>query len=150
MNMNVNDWKVAVQLPHGDIRWIEDGIVAGLPNEGVVETPELSRKVYEGYQSCVEACGRPVAVIVLVDKLGNQTPEVRAYWQKVMQPDVFCCCALVSQSFFARAISSFLIGLRKPGVPTRIFGELAPAVDWGRQQVRSSPAPIGPPAGLRS
>ena len=135
--MNVDDWEIAIKLPHGDIRWIEDGIVAGLPFEGVVETPELSRQVYEGYVACKEASGWPVAVVVLVDRLGNQTAEVRSYWQKVMTPDVFCCCALVSRSFFARAISSFLIGLRKPAVTTRIFTELGPALEWSRSQVRA-------------
>jgi len=137
MDIDVDKWDVAVELPHGVIYRIQPGIVAGLPNEGVVETPELSKLVYEGYEKCAEEVGHPIAIVVLVDRLGSQTPEVREYWQKVMQPDVLCCAALVSRSFFARAISSFLIGMRKPVVPTRIFSTLDPAIEWANQELKS-------------
>ena len=124
-----------MDLPHGFIYSIAPGVVAGLPDEGVVETPELSRLVYEGYQRCAEEAGHPIAIVVLVDRLGSQTPEVREYWQEVMRPDVLGCCALVSSSFFARAISSFFIGLRKPRVPTRSFATLDQAVAWAKRHV---------------
>jgi len=133
--LDTRGWDVAVELPHGFIYRIAPGIVAGLPNEGVVETPELSRLVYEGYTRCAEEQGHPVAVVVLVDRLGSQTPEVRKYWAKVMKPDVLNCCALVSSSFFARAISSFFIGLRKPVVPTRIFADMDKAIGWCNEQI---------------
>ncbi len=136
-DLGLDAWEVAVQLPHGRIYRIRPGIVAGLPDDGVVETPELSKLVYEGYVQCTEETGSPVAVVVLVDRLGNQTPEVRAYWASVMNPDVMRCCALVSRSFFARAISSFLIGLRRPAVPTRIFAELDAAIAWAESQLAS-------------
>jgi hypothetical protein len=129
------DWQVAVELPHGRIYWVQPGVVAGLPDEGVVETPQLSALVYDGYRQCVEEAGHPIAVVVLVDRLGNQTPEVRAYWQGVMTPDVMCCCALVSSSFFARAISSFLMGMRKPAVPTQMFATLDQALAWSSEQL---------------
>ncbi len=137
MDIDVKKWEIAVELPHGFIYRIAPGIVAGLPNEGVVETPELSQLVYDGYCRCAEEYGAPVAVVVLVDRLGNQTPEVRAFWQRVMKPDVLRCCALVSSSFFARAISSFLIGMRKPTVPTRIFSSLDEAVAWSRSTLHT-------------
>ncbi len=128
-------WDVAVELPHGRIYTIRPGIVAGIPDEGVVETRELSQKVYEGYVECTRELGHPVAVVVLVDRLGDQTPEVRKYWSEVMTPDVMCCCALVSSSFFARAISSFLIGMRPPPVPTKIFATLDQALAWAEDQL---------------
>lgn len=131
----MNDWEVAIQLPHGRIYWIRPGVVAGIPDEGVVETPDQSALVYEGYRECAAEAGHPVAVVVLVDRLGDQTPEVRAFWQEVMQPDVLCCCALVSSSFFARAISSFLMGMRKPVVPTQMFATLDQAVEWSNEQL---------------
>jgi hypothetical protein len=131
-----DDWQVAVELPHGRIYWIQPSIVAGLPDEGVVETPEQSALVYGGYCQCTEEVGHPVAVVVLVDRLGNQTPEVRAYWQEVMKPDVMRCCALVSSSFFARAISSFLMGMRKPVVPTQMFATLDEALTWSSEQLQ--------------
>ncbi len=130
MDIDIEAWEVAHPLPHGMLYWIRPGIVAAVPDEGVVETPELSATVYEGYTRCAEELGHPIAIVVLVDRLGNQTPEVREYWQQVMQPDVLACAALVSSSFFARAISSFFIGIRKPVVPTRIFGSLEQAVAW--------------------
>jgi len=124
------NWEVAHALPHGMLYWIRPGIVAAVPDDGVVETPDLSAKVYAGYTRCAEERGHPIAIVVLVDQLGNQTPEVRAYWQKAMKTDVLACAALVSTSFFARAISSFFIGIRKPAVPTQVFGSLEQAVEW--------------------
>ncbi len=133
-DLPIDEWTIAVELPHGTIRWVRPGVVIGLPDDGVVETVEQSRKVYEGYARCAQEQGRPVSVVVLVDRLGNQTPEVRSFWQRAMQPDVVSGCALVSGSFFARAISSFFIGLSKPTVPTKMFATLDDAIAWAEQQ----------------
>ncbi len=141
MDIDVSRWEVAVQLPHGRIYRIQPGIVAGLPDQGVVETPDLSKLVYEGYTQCADEAGHPIAIVVLVDRLGSQTPEVREYWQQVMKPDVLCCAALVSSSFFARAISSFFIGLRKPIVPTRMFKTLDDALEWSNRQLDAVRSP---------
>ncbi len=130
MDIDVQAWDEAHTLPHGKLYWIRPGIVAALPDEGVVETPDLSATVYAGYTRLAQELGHPVAIVVLVDRLGDQTPEVRRYWQQVMKTDVLCCAALVSESFFARAISSFFVGISKPEVPTRIFGTLDRAVEW--------------------
>lgn len=135
MDIDTSSWELAEQLPHGALHWIEPGIVAAIPNDGVVETPDLSKLVYEGYGRCADSVGHPVAIVVFVDQLGDQTPEVREYWAKVMQPDVLCAAALVCRSFFARAIGSFFMGIRKPIVPTRMFATLDKAITWSHKRL---------------
>ena len=137
MDIDTTAWKVAVDLPHGVLHWIEPGVVAAIPDDGVVETPDLSQKVYDGYAQCAEELGHPIAIVVFVDRLGDQTPEVREFWAKVMQPDVLCAVALVCSSFFARAVGSFFMGIRRPIVPTRMFATLDQGLAWARKRLSS-------------
>lgn len=130
-------WELAERLPHGALYWVMPGIIAAIPDDGVVETPDLSRLVYEGYSRCAAAYGKPIGIVVFVDQLGDQTPEVRRFWAEVMQQDVLCAVALVCKSLFARAVGSFFMGLRKPAVPTRMFATLEEALAWLRQRLQS-------------
>ena len=135
MDIDATDWEIAEELPHGMLYWVKPGVVAAIPDDGVVETLDLSQLVYDGYCRCAEKVGHPIGIVVFVDRLGDQTPEVREFWAKVMQPDVLCAVALVCSSFFARAVSSFLMGIRRPVVPTRMFATLEQAVAWSRRQL---------------
>ena len=134
MGIDTTSWEVAVDLPHGMLYWIEPGVVAAIPDDGVVETPDLSQKVYDGYTQCAQEYGSPIGIVVFVDHLGDQTPEVREFWAKVMQPDVLCAVALVCSSFFARAVGSFFMGIRRPIVPTRMFATLEQGLAWARKR----------------
>jgi len=135
VDLDTTGWELAEQLPHGKLFWLEPGLVAAVPDDGVIETPELARVVYEGYRRCSQVFGRPIAIVVFVDHLGDQTPEVREFWAKIMQPDVLCATALVCSSFFARAVGAFFMGIRKPVVPTRMFPTLDRAVAWSQQRL---------------
>lgn len=135
MGIDTSGWEQAVDLPHGALFWLEAGIVAAIPDDGVVETPDLSQLVYDGYAKCAKEYERPIGIVVFVDHLGDQTPEVREFWAKVMQPDVLCAVALVCSSFFARAVASLFMGIRRPTVPTRMFATQEKAVAWARERL---------------
>ena len=134
MEVDTTGWELAEELPHGTLYWAQPAVVIAVPNDGVVETVELSRAVFEGYSRCARTIGRPIGIVVFVDRLGDQTPEVRDFWVNMIQPDVLCAVAMVCRSFFARAIGSFFMGLRKPVVPTRIFATLEEALAWSGEQ----------------
>jgi hypothetical protein len=129
-DMDISAWDVARDLPHGFVYWMKPGVIVGWPDDGVVETVDLSQIVWDAYSECAKEFGRPVGCVVFVDRLGDQTADVRAFWQKIMTPDVLCCCALVSTSFFARAITAFFLGMRPPVVPTKMFGSEEDALAW--------------------
>ena len=135
MDIDTSGWEVAEELPHGTLFWIRPGIVAAIPDDGVTETPELSQLVYDGYTRCAETFGRPVAIVVFVDRLQDQTSEVRDFWAQVMGRDVLCAAALVCDSFFARAVGSFFTGIKKPVVPTRMFATLGQATSWSQKRL---------------
>ncbi len=135
MKIDTSGWEIAVNLPHGKLFWIQPGIVAAIPDDGVVETPALSQLVYDGYTQCAQEFERPVAIVVFVDRLSDQTSEVREFWAKVMGRDVLCSAALVCKSFFARAVGSFFMGIKKPVVPTRMFATLDQAITWSKKRL---------------
>lgn len=135
MNIDTSAWEVAETLPHGSLYWLEPGIVAAVPDDGVAESVELSQQVYDGYARCAEAYGRPVAIVVFVDRLSDQSAEVREFWSNVMHRDVLCVVALVCKSFFARAVAGVFMGIRKPVVPTRMFARVEQAVAWCQRRL---------------
>jgi len=135
MVIDSTGWEHFERLPHGELYWIAPGVMVAVPDEGVVEVVSLSQAVYDGYTRAAASVGHPIAVLVYVDRLGDQTPEVRTFWQNVMHPDVVACVALISSSFFARAISSFFIGISGPKVPTKMLGTEESALLWAKERL---------------
>jgi hypothetical protein len=130
MEFDPAGWDLAEKLPHGALYWVARSVIVAVPDDGVVETPELAQLVYDGYTRCAQRAGHPIAIVVFVDRLGDQTPQVRQFWTDVMKPDVLCCVALVCASFFSRALGGFFMGFQPPVVPTKMFATMERAVDW--------------------
>ncbi len=135
MDIDTSEWEIAVELPHGALYWVEPGIVAAIPDDGVVETPYQSKLVYDGYCQCAKTFGSPIGIIVFVDRLKDQTPEVREFWAEVMQPEVLCAVAMVCRSFFSRAVATFFMGIRRPIIPMQLFATFDQALGWAHQRV---------------
>lgn len=135
MNVDTAGWELAVKLPHGALYWIEPGVVAAVPDEGTVETPELSQTVWDGYKTCADQYGGPIAALVFVDKLTDQTTEVRRFWASVMTTEVLGACSLVCESFLARAVATLFVRLSPPAVPTRLFPNTESARAWGKERL---------------
>jgi hypothetical protein len=109
---------ILIVLPH-----------AGLRDDGPSARANIDFQV--GYS---KELGRPCAVIVLLGSLTSQDAEARRIYAAAMQPDRFFAASLVVTSPISRAIGSFFLGLTRPSVPTKMWGDFPKAIAWAESQ----------------
>lgn len=83
--------------------------------------------------SAVVAGGvRRPAVIDMRGHRVSATREARAYYAGVENAQVVLAAALLVASPVSRLIGNFFLGVHRTPFPLRMFGELAPALEWLR------------------
>ena len=63
--------------------------------------------------------------------------EARRVYQEEIDATWVRAAGMIGISLLARAIGSFLIGLSKPKIPFKMFGELEQAIAWARELNRA-------------
>jgi hypothetical protein len=109
-------------------------ILIVLPHAGLRDDGASARMNMEFQNSYVARVGRRCAVVVLIGALTSQDSEARRIYAAEMHPDRYFAASLVVTNPLSRAIGSFFLGLSRPPVPTRMFGDFEKAIAWAASQ----------------
>ena len=105
-------------------------ILIVLPRSGLRDDGASARMNIDFQVKYAESVGRPCAVIVHLASLMSQDTEARRVYAAAMTPDHFFAASLVVSSPISRAIGSFFLGLSRPAVPTKMWGDIDKAIAW--------------------
>jgi len=115
-------------------------VLVVMPEQGVKDDGPSARVNIDFQTRHAVATGGRCAVVVILSSLVSQDGEARRIYAAGMDPAVFFAAALIVSNPLARAIGSFFLGLTRPGVPTRLFDAIDPALAWIDTQ-RAAPRP---------
>lgn len=131
-------WPGAGSTGNTDYFLAGERILVALPHEGAVDDVVTANENVE-YQAkfFIERDERGV-VIVVGDRLVDQSREARQVYTTKPTSDWAVGFALVSTSLLARAMFSFFMGLSSRGTkhPIKMFPTLDAALIWARQEVK--------------
>jgi hypothetical protein len=77
---------------------------------------------------CVK--GRRLPVVVDMRSIRSQSAGARAYFAGPEATQVTIALALVVSSPVSRVLGNFFLGVNRPAVPTRLFGDVETAERW--------------------
>ena len=126
------DWKPVGSTSNTDYKTklgAEDILIV-LPRPDLRDDGPSARMNVEFQINYARSTGRRCAVIVHLGSLTSQDAEARRAYAAAMTPDVFFAASLVVTNPISRAIGSFFLGLTRPGVPTKMWGDFAKAIAW--------------------
>jgi hypothetical protein len=126
------DWKSVGSTANTDYKTpmgAEDILIV-LPRPDLRDDGPSARMNAEFQVNYARSTGRRCAVIVHLGSLSSQDAEARRTYASAMSADVFYAASLVVTNPISRAIGSFFLGLTKPGVPTKMWGDFARAIAW--------------------
>ena len=132
---------VAIDIEHletvggtraGEYRLVEPGILLAVPRQGYRQSVDGARASLEEQVRLSKRYGRPLVVLVLVDRVQDQDSRSRRVWRDEPKPEYTLGLGLVGIAPLTRAIGSFFIGLSRPRIPTGLFSSLEEGVAWAR------------------
>lgn len=140
VDYDISGWRKVADSGAGGYFEIESGVLAAVPLSAYRQTEDAARRSLRLLDALarehLDRHGRKLALIIIVDRVATQDAGARRVWSREADARLYGAFALVCRSLLARAIGSFYMGLHRPSVPTRMFGELAGALEWAR--LRSS------------
>src|SRR5690242_15628906 len=121
------DWKPVGSTYNTDYRTKAGApdILIVLPHPGLRDDGPSAQTNVEFQLGYAKKVGRPCAVIVLLGSLTSQDADARRIYTANMTPASFYAASLVVTSPLSRAIGSFFLGLTRPAVPTRMWGDFS-------------------------
>ena len=102
---------------------------AGLRSE--LEDAEINERAI---QAVLEEEGQPGAVFVFLDRFHGISREARL--RHFRGTSTTACVALVGGTPLSRALASFTLGVFRPVMPVRLFGDLAEAEAWAQEHLQ--------------
>ena len=107
-----------------------DDVMIVLPDKGLKDDGASARVNMDFQTAYARQVGRRCCVIVVLDSLTSQDSEARRIYASGMQPSLFYAVALIVTNPLARAIGSFFLGLSRPAIPTKMWGDFDKAIAW--------------------
>ena len=140
-----SDWQTVGSTYNTDYRTKADArdILIVLPHTGLRDDGKSAQTNIDFQVKYSESLGRPCGVIVLLGSLMSQDADARRIYAAAMNHRHFFAASLVVTNPISRAIGSFFLGLSRPSVPTKIFGDLEKAIAWAESQ-RPTDAALSP------
>ncbi|MEX1365658.1 MAG: hypothetical protein AB1Z98_21195 [Nannocystaceae bacterium] len=124
---------------NASFRLADAGVVVVVPDDGCTDDEHTARQSVTMQQEHWRTIGHRGAAIVLMDRVAHQTKDARRVYQTEVDPELIAGFGLVTRSVFGRAIASVFMGLARPVVPTRMFGDLDEALRWARRLHEDAP-----------
>lgn len=125
-------WPVLGRTDNATFLLADPGVLVVVPDEGCVDDESTARQSIAFQQAHWRTQARCGAAVVLMDRVGHQTRTARRVYQTEVDASLLGRFALVSCSLFGHAVASVFMGLSRPAIPTRMFGNLARALEWAR------------------
>jgi hypothetical protein len=133
MEVNTSGWKACGETSNTRYFEIAEDVLGGLPFPGSRDTGETARENQAFQNGHWRTRGHPGVVVIFFDNLVSQDKDARRVYQQDPDPVLMLGTALVGGSMLARAIASFFLGLTKPRIPVKMFGNLDDALVWARE-----------------
>ena len=112
--------------------WLDDkGIVFAIAEPHDVHSLEHA---VENHRIIAEIAGgvrRPF--VINMTHVKSMSREARAFYAGPVPAENITACAIITDSNIGKIVANFFIGLTKPSVPTRMFTEYEPALEWLEQ-----------------
>jgi hypothetical protein len=131
-SLEQSDWKPVGSTSNTDYKTKpgSEDILIVLPRPDLRDDGPSARMNVEFQLNYAKAMRRRCAVIVHLGSLTSQDAEARRTYAAGISPENFFAASLVVTNPISRAIGSFFLGLTRPGVPTRMWGDFAKAIAW--------------------
>lgn len=137
MDLNTDRWPLAGETSNSKCYMIEPAIMLAVPHLGTRDTQMTAREnvaFQVGHFRTQNLCG---VVLIAADRIQSLDKEARRVYQDEIDAAYVRAAGMIGISLLARAIGSFLIGLSKPKIPFKMFGDLDPAIAWAREVNRT-------------
>lgn len=125
-------WKAAGATDNAEFFEIEPGILAVVPHAGSVDNAITATQSIELQHAYWQERGRRGGSVVFMDRIRDSQVGARQVYGQLPDPKLITGFALVGGTIFGRAVASVFLGLSRPSAPTKMFGEVARAMNWLR------------------
>jgi hypothetical protein len=122
---------------------LQPDVLLACPLDGYIQTVDGARESLLEQHRIARELGRRQVLVVLVDRVRSQDSGSRSVWSDEVDTKLMCGLALVGKSPLSRAIASFFLGLRRPRVPTRMFGTTDRAIAWAKTVIAEHGGDLG-------
>jgi hypothetical protein len=112
---------------------IDPDIMLAVPHEGTRDTQETARENVAFQVAYFRSREHKGVVLIAADRIQSLDKEARRVYQDEIDATWIRAAGMIGVSLLARAIGSFLIGLSKPRIPFKLFGDLSDATAWARE-----------------
>jgi hypothetical protein len=130
-------WKLLGDSANAKNYEIEPHVMAAVPNPGSSDDLATARDNVAFQNKLLKEWGGGV-VLVFFDPLVSQDKDARRVYQTECEQPHYRACALIGGTLLSRAIMSFFVGVTKPRVPIKLFGNMADALEWAREINRAA------------
>ena len=115
---------------------LDDGVLVAVPHEGSKDTGSSARSNRAEQVKYFRERGKKGGIVIFFDRMLSQDKDARRVYEGM---DVaLTCTALVGGSMLARAMFSFFLGIARPRVPVKLFGDFESALSWVRETNRKA------------
>ncbi|GMU58963.1 MAG: hypothetical protein IT380_01445 [Myxococcales bacterium] len=132
MKVDASAWRSLGRTGNAAFYELEPRVLVVIPDEGTADDEATAKASVRLQLEHLRQHGRRAGVVVLMDRVVEQTAAARAVYRDQPDPSFQACFALVGGTMFGRAIASIFIGLHPPRVPTKLFATFEEAVAWCR------------------
>jgi hypothetical protein len=112
---------------------LDPDIMLAVPHEGTRDTQATARENVAFQVGYFRGRGHKGVILIMADRIQSLDKEARRVYQDEIDAAWIRAAGMIGVSLLARAIGSFLIGLSKPRIPFKLFGDQAAAVAWARE-----------------
>jgi hypothetical protein len=141
--LDTRGWDIVGTTTDNRFFCVEHGVLAVLPLSRRIDDERTANETWVFEHDYFRGLGHPGVALVFIDGLASQDAEARRVYQERVTPFV-AGKGLIAESLLGRAIASFVLGIRKPRTPIKMFGTFDEALPWARAQLAAT-TPQGPP-----
>lgn len=110
---------------------LDDDVLFGIPELGSKDTGPTAWDNRRAQVRYFRERGKKGGVVIFFDRMVSQDKDARRAYETM--DCALTCCALVGGSMLTRAMFSFFLGVARPRVPIKLFGDAESAVRWIRE-----------------
>jgi len=108
---------------------LPDGVLVTIPFEGSTDNKVSATENRDFQNAYYRSRGEKGGIVIFFDRMKSQDKDARKIYETV---EMLTCTAMVGGTLLTRAMFSFFLGISRPTMPIKLFGDFAAALDWVR------------------
>ncbi len=136
MELNLESLTFIGETTNSRCYTIDPDIMLAVPHDGTRDTQATARENVGFQVDYFRSRELRGVVLIAADRIQSLDKDARRVYQDEIDAAWIRAAGMIGVSLLARAIGSFLIGLSKPRIPFKLFGDLADATTWAREMNR--------------